>query len=76
MEYVNILIIMTQEISELVKREIFQLIEVPGIEVKDIPNIVNKKFNTDLDTEKVMNLLSDEYLKYNLDLGRRLCCRF
>jgi len=67
---------MTEELSELVKKEILRLISVPGIEVKDIPEQVNRKYNTNLDTEKVMDILSDEYLKHNLDLGRRLCCRF
>jgi hypothetical protein len=67
---------MTEEISELVKKEILLLISVPGIEVKDIPKQVNTKFNTNLDIKEVMDILSDEYLKHNLDLGRRLCCRF
>jgi hypothetical protein len=67
---------MSEEISEVVKDEIFRLIAIPGIEVNDIPDKVNNKYGTKLDTEKVMNILSDEYLKYNLDLGRRLCCRF
>ena len=67
---------MTEEISEVVKEEILRLIAIPGLEVNDIPDKVNNKYGTKLDTEKVMNILSDEYLKYNLDLGRRLCCRF
>ncbi|TFG12525.1 MAG: hypothetical protein EU531_10465 [Promethearchaeota archaeon] len=67
---------MAEKISELVKKEILRLIAIPGIEVNDIPDQVNAKFSTNLDTEKVMDILSDEYLKHNLDLGRRLCCRF
>ncbi len=67
---------MTEEISELVKKEILKLIVIPGMEVNDIPDKVNDKYGTKLDTEQVMNILSDEYLKHNLDLGRRLCCRF
>ena len=67
---------MTEEISESVKKEILRLIVIPGIEVNDISDQVNSKYSTNLDTEKVMDILSDEYLKHNLDLGRRLCCRF
>jgi hypothetical protein len=67
---------MTEEISEEVKKEILRLIAIPGVEISDIPEQVNKIFNTELDSEKVMDILSDEYLKYNLDFGRRLCCRF
>jgi hypothetical protein len=67
---------MTEEISEVVKEEILRLIAIPGLEVSDIPDKVNNKYGTKLDTEQVMNILSDEYLKHNLDLGRRLCCRF
>ena len=67
---------MNEEISEVVKNEILRLIAIPGIEVNDIPDKVNDKYGTTLDTEQVMNILSDEYLKHNLDLGRRLCCRF
>ena len=67
---------MTEEKTEDVKKEILRLIAIPGIEVNDIPDKVNKKYGTKLDTEHVMNILSDEYLKHNLDLGRRLCCRF
>jgi len=67
---------MTEEISEEVKKEIFRLVSTPGIEIEDIPEIVNKDYNTQLDYEKVMKILSNEYLKHNLDYGRRLCCRF
>ena len=67
---------MTEEISEEVKKEILRLISIPGIEISDIPVQVNKLFNMELDFEKVMEILSDEYLKYNLEFGRRLCCRY
>ena len=67
---------MTEDISEEVKKEIFRLVSTPGIEIEDIPEIVNKDYNTQLDYEKVMEILSNEYLKHNLDFGRRLCCRF
>ena len=67
---------MTEDISEKVKKEIFRLVSTPGIEIEVIPEIVNKDYNTQLDYEKVMKILSNEYLKHNLDYGRRLCCRF
>ena len=61
---------MTLEVSEEVKKEIFQLIATPGIEIEDI----SKK--TNLDHETILKILSEEYFKCNLDHGRRLCCRF
>ena len=61
---------MTLEVSEEVKKEIFQLIATPGIEIEDISKKVN------LDCETILNILSEEYFKCNLDHGRRLCCRF
>jgi len=67
---------MTEDISEDIKKEIFRLVSTPGIEIEDIPEIVNKDYNTQLDYEKVMEILSNEYLKHNLDYGRSLCCRF
>lgn len=67
---------MTSSISEEMKEEIFRLISTPGIEAVDIPAQINQKFNSNLNFEKVMEILSDEYMKYNLDHGRRLCCRF
>jgi len=67
---------MTEDISEELKKEIFRLVSTPGIEIEQIPEIVNKDYNTQLDYEKVMEILSNEYLKYNLDYGRSLCCRF
>ena len=67
---------MINSISEEMKEEIIRLILIPGIEVEDIPIQINQKFNSDLDHETVMKILTDEYMKYNLDHGRRLCCRF
>lgn len=61
---------MTEEVNEEVKKEIFRLISTPGIEIEDIV----KKLN--LEYDKVMKILENEYLKSNLDYGRRLCCRF
>lgn len=60
---------MTREITEAMKKEIFKLITVPGVEIEEIA----EKLNLDYDT--VMNVLSEEYVKYNLNDGRRLCCR-
>ena len=67
---------MTEEITEEVKNEIFKLVSTPGVEIENIPGRVNKVFDTELNYEDVMKILSDEYLKHNLDYGRRLCCRF
>jgi len=67
---------MTEEISEEVKTEIFRLVSTPGVEIEDIPDRVNKVYKTELNYEEIMKMLSDEYLKHNLDYGRRLCCRF
>jgi len=67
---------MTEEISEEIKNEIFRLVSTPGVEIEEIPDRVNKVFNIELNYDKVLKLLSDEYLKHNLDYGRRLCCRF
>ena len=64
------------EISCEIKERIFQLVSTPGVEMEDIPGIINKDFNSNYDYETIMTLLSDEYLKHNLDYGRRLCCRF
>jgi hypothetical protein len=61
---------MTEEVNEDVKKEIFRLISTPGIEIEDIV----KKLN--LEYDKVMKILENEYLRSNLDYGRRLCCRF
>ncbi len=67
---------MTEEISQEVKNEIFRLDSTPGVEIEDIPDRINKVFKIELNYEAVMKILSDEYLKHNLDYGRRLCCRF
>ena len=67
---------MTEEISIEVKNEIFRLISTPGIDIEEIPDRVNKVYKTELNYEEIIKLLSDEYLKHNLDYGRRLCCRF
>ena len=67
---------MTEEISEEVKTEIFRLVSTPGVEIEDIPDRVNKAYKIELNYEEIMKILSDEYLKHNLDYGRRLCCRF
>lgn len=61
---------MDTELSEQTKKEILKLISTPGIEIEDIVKKVN------LDYDSIMNFLSEEYLKHNLDFGRRLCCRF
>ena len=66
---------MTEIISDEIKAEIFQLISTPGMEVKNIPQLINQKFNSNLNFEQVLEILSDEYFKCNLDHGRRLCCR-
>ncbi|MFW9940207.1 MAG: hypothetical protein ACFFFT_04150 [Candidatus Thorarchaeota archaeon] len=58
------------EVSEEIKKEILKLISTPGIEVEDIVEMVN------LDHDTIMNFLSEEYLKHNLEYGRRICCRF
>ena len=65
-----------EQITEEIKKEIFRLIVIPGIDVGDIAKEINDNFNTNLDYEQIMQILSDEYLKNNLDYGRRLCCRF
>ncbi|MFW9999411.1 MAG: hypothetical protein ACFE9Q_13975 [Candidatus Hodarchaeota archaeon] len=61
---------MSLEISDETKKQIFELISTPGIEIDDII----KKVNLDCDT--ILNILSEEYLKHDLNHGRRLCCRF
>ena len=61
---------MNEILNEETKEEILRLISTPGIEVEDIVLKVN------LDFDIIMDFLSDEYLKHNLDYGRRICCRF
>ena len=61
---------MTEEVSEEVKKEVFRLISIPGIDIDDIVKQLN------LDYDKVMKIIENEYLRANLDQGRSLCCRF
>ena len=61
---------MGTEITTELKEKIFKLISTPGVDIQDI---VDK---TGIDYDSVMKLLGDEYLKHNLDFGRRMCCRF
>ena len=61
---------MSTEIAKEIKEEIFKLISTPGIEIQDIVERVN------LDYDTVINILSDEYFKCDLNSGRRMCCRF
>ncbi|MFX0059716.1 MAG: hypothetical protein ACFE85_12340 [Candidatus Hodarchaeota archaeon] len=67
---------MNENISDKIKKEIFELVSTSSMEIEDIPEKINRQYGTNLDYEKVMEILSDEYLRYNLDHGRRLCCRF
>lgn len=67
---------MTEQISKEIKDEIFRLVSTPGVEIEDIPDKINNAFKIKLNYEEVMEFLSNEYLKHNLDYGRRLCCRF
>ncbi|MFX1301799.1 MAG: hypothetical protein ACFFBV_02380 [Promethearchaeota archaeon] len=61
---------MIAEVNEEVKKEIFNLISTPGIEIEDIIAKVG------LDYDTILKILSEEYFKCNLDHGRRPCCRF
>lgn len=61
---------MTEEVSEEIKKEIFELISTPGVEIEDIVEKLN------LDYDKVMEIIEIEYSRANLDQGRSLCCRF
>lgn len=65
-----------EEITEEIKKEIFRLIAIPGLEVRDIPKQINASFNTHFNYDQIMEFLSDEFFKKNLDYGRRICCRF
>jgi hypothetical protein len=67
---------MIEQISKEIKDEIFRLVSTPGVEIEDIPDKINHVFKIELNYEEIMEFLSDEYLKHNLDYGRRLCCRF
>ena len=57
-------------VSEESKKEILKLISTPGVEIEDIVKKVGLDYNL------IMNFLSDEFLKYNFEYGRRICCRF
>ncbi len=61
---------MSEEISEDTIKRIFKMISTPGVEIVDIAK------ELDIDFDIVMDILSNEYLRNNLDYGRRLCCRF
>jgi transposase-like protein len=61
---------MKVEVSEETKKEIFRLISQPGMQIEDIAEKVN------LDYDSIMDILSEEYLRKDLNYGRRLCCRF
>ena len=61
---------MPPEISEEIKKKIFKLISTPGIEIQNIVDEVN------LDHDTVMEILTNEYVRSDLNQGRRLCCRF
>jgi hypothetical protein len=67
---------MSENISDNIKKEIFKLVSIPGMEIEDIAEKINDQYNTNLNYEIIMKILSDEYLRHDLDHGRRLCCRF
>ncbi|MFX1455791.1 MAG: hypothetical protein ACFFDB_10495 [Promethearchaeota archaeon] len=56
--------------SEEIKKEILLLIATPGVQIEEIAKIVK------IDYIKIMDFLSDEFLKYDLNYGRRICCRY
>ena len=58
------------EVNKEVIKKICELISTPGTKIEDIAKEVN------LDYDTVMEILSEEYFKCNLDHGRRRCCRF
>lgn len=61
---------METELSEEIKKEILLLIATPGVQIEEIAKIVK------IDYIKIMDFLSDEFLKYDLNYGRRICCRY
>jgi hypothetical protein len=67
---------MIEQLSTEIKNEIFRLVSSPGVEIEDIPAQLKESFKIEINYEEIMAFLSDEYLKHNLDFGRRLCCRF
>jgi len=61
---------MESKVSEEIKKKIFQLISTPGVEIEEIVKIVNLEYDI------VIDILANEYLRTNLNYGRRLCCRY
>ncbi len=61
---------MSDDVEDSVKKKIFKLISTPGVEIEEIAKEVELKLET------VMKILSDEYIRSDLNQGRRLCCRF
>ncbi len=61
---------MNDEICEEKINEIFKLISTPGVDIEDIEEKVN------LNCDTILRILEEEYLKNDLNYGRRLCCRF
>ena len=57
------------DVSEEIKQEIFKLICIPGMEIEEIARKLN------LDHKMVSKILADECMKYDLNHGRRLCCK-
>lgn len=60
----------TDPVSEEIKKKIFKMISTAGVEIEDIVDEVGLEYQT------ILDLLSEEYLRNDLDHGRRLCCRF
>jgi len=46
------------------------MISTAGVEIEDIAEEVGLEYQT------ILDILSEEYLRNDLDHGRRLCCRF
>ena len=67
--------IMKQQISTEMKAEIYKLMCTPGIEVDEVPILINRKFGSNLNYDTLMEYLSEEYYRCDLDHGRKLCCR-
>lgn len=59
-----------KNLNKETKQQIFKMMATPGVAIEDIA----EKFN--LEYEDLMKFLEKEYMKHNLDYGRRLCCRF
>lgn len=59
-----------ENVSEETKQKIFKLISTAGMDIEDIVKEVG------LEHEIIMEILSEEYLRHNMDHGRRLCCKF